>query len=77
MRSIAHVRPAKGTSKKGRLSECVRNYKRIYDVTSPGLKDRELLQNSWEEIGREVAVSPKAGKELGPLHCPLVDVLPT
>jgi len=35
------------------LCECVRNYKHICDLTSPGHRDRELLKNIWEETGRE------------------------
>ena len=37
-----------------RLCELVRNYKHLYDVTSPGHRDKRLLQNSWEEIRREI-----------------------
>jgi len=39
-----------------RLFECVLSYKHIYNVTSPGHRDRELLKNSWEEIGLVLVV---------------------
>ena len=35
-----------------RFCELVRNFKHIYDVTSPGHRDKQMLQNSWEEIGK-------------------------
>lgn len=31
----------------------VRSFKRIYDATSPGHENKQLLENSWEEIGQE------------------------
>lgn len=50
------------------------------DATSPGLRSKETLQNSWQEVGRELSVSWSGAKEmcrsvLRTLSCPLVDVL--
>jgi len=79
--SIADVRPVKGKNKKKtktemvecieeRLCKCVQNYKHIYDVTSPGHRDRELLQNSWEEIGCELRVQmQRRNSEVNPELC--------
>ena len=46
-----------------RLCELVRNYCHIFDVSSPGHRDKHLVQNSWEEIGRELNVPWTVAKE--------------
>ena len=48
---------------KEKLCELVRNDKHIYDVTCPGHHDKIKLQNSWEEIGRELNVRSLDAKE--------------
>lgn len=43
----------------------MRSFKHLYDVTSPRLGDKQLLQNNLEVTGQEYSVSWMGGRKSG------------
>lgn len=61
IQSVALVRHEEETLELAKLFEeilckLVKNFKHLYDIKSPGHWDKQMLENSWEEIGWELII---------------------
>lgn len=45
-----------------RLSELVRNYPHLYDVSCPGHRDKQKIINSFQEIGEALGITGDVAK---------------